>query len=140
MSFLNKLFGGEKKEYPALDSSNPIAQRMESFRSGLEGLAKEVNDPMEVIPSEDTAYVFLGKPPKSFGIAWIKDGKINNFKTLSKEKGINDMKLQIMSEKLRKVYEKSEGVTRFTSKIADHKIVVTSSEDLVHDIRDIIEQ
>jgi len=140
MSLLNKLFGGEKKEYPELDSSNPIAQRMESFRSGLEGLAKEVNDPMEVIPSEDTAYVFLGKPPKSFGIAWIKDGKINNFKTLSKEKGINDMKLQIMSEKLRKVYEKSEGVTRFTSKIADHKIVVTSSEDLVHDIRDIIEQ
>ena len=140
MGFLDKIFGGEKKEYPALDSANPLAQQIDNFRSGLEGLAKEVNDPMEVIPSGDTAYVFLGKPPKAFGVAWIKDGKINNFRTLSEEKGITDMKLQIMSEKLRKAYEKSEGATRFTAKIADHDIVVTSSNDLEHELQNIIER
>ncbi len=139
MSFLSKFLGGEKKEYPALDSSNPIAQRIEHFRDDLENLAKEVSDPMEVIPTDNTAYVFLGKPPKQFGIAWIRDGKVNNFKTLSAEKGITEMKLQLMSEKLRKAYEKSEGADRFSSAIADHKIVVTSSDSLEHDLKDIIE-
>jgi hypothetical protein len=140
MGFLNKIFGGEKKEYPSLDSANPLAQQFENFRSGIEGLAKDVNDPMEVIPSSDTAYVFLGKPPKAFGIAWIKDGKVNNFRTLSEEKGFTDMKLQLMSEKLRKAYEKSEGASRFITKISDHDIVVTSSNELERELRNIIEQ
>ncbi len=140
MSFFNKLFGGEKKSYPALDSATPLAKQLEPFRSGIEGLAKEINDPMEIIPSSDTAYVFLGKPPKAFGIAWIREGKVNNFRTLSEEKGITDMKLQIMSEKLRKAYEKSESANRFTTKIADHDIVVTSSDDLERELHEIIEQ
>ena len=86
MGFLSKILGGDKKDYPVLESSNPIAQRIEHFRGDLENLAKEVSDPMEVIPTDSTAYVFLGKPPKRFGIAWIRDGKISNFKTLSTEK------------------------------------------------------
>lgn len=139
MGFLNKIFGGEKKEYPILDSANPLAQQIENFRSGIEGLAKDINDPMEVIPSSDTAYVFLGKPPKSFGMAWIKDGKVNNFRTLSEEKGVTDMKLQVMSEKLRKAYEKSQGASRFKTKIQDHEIVVTGSDELERELRDIIE-
>ena len=139
MGFLNKIFGGEKKEYPALDSGNPLAEQIENFRSGIEGLAKEVNDQMEVIPSSGTAYVFLGKPPKTFGMAWIRDGKVNNFRTLSEEKGFTDMKLQILSEKLRIAYEKSEGANRFITKIADHDIVVTKSDDLERELRNIIE-
>ncbi len=140
MGFLNKIFGGEKKDYPNLDSANPLAKQIENYRSGIEGLAKEVNEQMEVIPSNDTAYVFIGKPPKAFGMAWIRDGKVNNFRTLSEEKGITDMKLQIMSEKLRIAYEKSEGASRFTTKIANHDIVVTRSEELERELRNIIEQ
>ncbi len=139
MGFLSNIFGGDKKEYPVLDSSSPIAQRIEHFRGDLENFAKEISDPIEVIPTESTAYVFLGKPPKRFGIAWIKDGKINNFKTLSTEKGVSELKLQLLSEKLRTAYEKSEGANRFSSTIADHKIVVTSSESLENDLKAIIE-
>jgi hypothetical protein len=112
---------------------------MERFRGDLEGLAKEVSDPLEVIPAEDTAFVFMGKPPLKFGMAWIRDGKINNFKTLSQEKGISEMKLQVMSEKLRSAYEKSDKASRFSSTIADHKIVVTSSDSLEHDLKEIIQ-
>ncbi len=140
MGFLSNLFGGEKKEYPALEPSNPIAQRIERFRGDLEKLAEDVSEPMEVIPTDNTAYVFLGKPPKRFGIAWIKDGKVNNFKTLSAETGATEMKLQLMSEKLRKAFEKSEGASRFSAKIADHEIIVTSSDDFEHELQNIIER
>ncbi len=136
MGFFSKIFG-EKIEFPEMDASSPLAQRMEQFRGDLEGLAKEVSDPIEVIPAGDTAYVFMGKPPKKFGMAWIKEGKINNFKTLSQE-GITEMKLQLLSEKLRTAYEKSSQASRFSTTIADHKIIVTNSDSLEHDLKEIL--
>jgi len=139
MGFIDKIFGSDKKEYPVLEPSNPIAGQIEHFRGDLENLAKEVSDPMEVIPTDNAAYVFLGKPPKRFGIAWIKDGKIYNLKTLSQEKGVPELKIQLMSEKLRKAYEKSEGASRFSTTVADHKIVVTKSDSLEQDLKEIIE-
>lgn len=139
MGLLDKIFGNEKKEYPLLEPTNPIAGRIEHFRGNLESLAKDVSDPIEVIPTEKAAYVFLGKPPKRFGIAWIKDGKIYNLKTLSQEQGIPEMKIQLMSEKLRKAYEKSDGASRFSTTVADKTIVVTNSDSLQKDLEKIIE-
>jgi hypothetical protein len=37
-----------------------------------EKLAGETKDPLEVVPAEDSVYIFVGKPPKKFGIAWIE--------------------------------------------------------------------
>jgi hypothetical protein len=86
MGILGKLFSG-KQDYPSLDSSDPAAMQLESVRPPLEKLAAETNDPLEVVPAEDSVYVFIGKPPKKFGIAWIEDGdKIVNFKSLVDEK------------------------------------------------------
>jgi hypothetical protein len=138
MGFFNKIFSKEKN-IPELEASSSVAQRIDHFRHDLEGLAKDIDDDLEVIPSEDTAYVFIGKPPKKFGMAWIKDGKINNFKTLAQEKGVPEMKLQLMSEKLRKAYESSISANRFSTTLANHKIIVTNSDSLVHDLKEIIQ-
>jgi hypothetical protein len=104
----------------------------------LEILAREVDDSLEVIPDRETAYVFIGKPPKKFGVAWIRNGKINNFKTRAKEQDIPEMKLQLMSERLRKAYEKSDNASRYSTTIADKKIIVTSSDTLLEDLKQII--
>ncbi|UCH82098.1 MAG: hypothetical protein JSW20_05575 [Nitrospiraceae bacterium] len=138
MGFLNKLFSKEK-DFPELETSSPIAQRLDNFRDDLEHLARDVSDPIEVVPAEDTAYVFIGKPPKKFGMAWIRDGKIHNFKTMAEEKGIPEMKLQLMSEKLRKAYETNDTANRYSTTIADHKVLVTRSESLEKDLRKIIQ-
>ena len=136
--FFNKIFGKEA-DYPELETSSPFAERIDQFRSGLETLAKDVDEPIEVIPAEDTAYVFIGKPPKKFGMAWIKDGKISNFKTLAQEQGASELKLQVMSEKLRSAYENCDTASRFSTTIADHKIVVTKAASLEQDLRKIIQ-
>jgi hypothetical protein len=138
MGFFNKLFSKEQ-DFPELEMSSPIAQRLDYFRDDLEHLARDVSDPIEVVPAEDTAYVFIGKPPKKFGIAWIRDGKIHNFKTMADEKGIPEMKLQLMSEKLRKAYEMNDTANRYSTTIADHKVLVTRSESLEKDLRKIIQ-
>jgi hypothetical protein len=137
MGFFNKIFG-QDKEYPELEATDPVAHSVNSFMHDLEILAREVDDSLEVVPARDTAYVFIGKPPKKFGVAWIRNGKINNFKTLAKEKDIPEMKLQLMSEKLRKAYEKSENASRYSTTIADKKVIVTSSDTLLEDLKQII--
>ena len=81
MGFMDKLFGSSK-EYPPLNEDNPAAQRLEALRQPVEKLISEIKDPLEVIPGDETAFFFIGKPPKKFGVAWVgQDGKVINFKS-----------------------------------------------------------
>ena len=137
MGFLEKLFSKEKN-FPELEASSQTARRIDRFRHDLENLAREVSDPLEVVPTDDTAYVFIGKPPRKFGVAWIRDGKINNFKTLAREEGIPEMKLQLISERIREAYQKSDSARRFSASIADQKVTVTESQSLAREIGEII--
>ncbi len=73
MAILGKFFG-RKHDYPPLESSTPAAKQLETVRSPLEKLTAETKDPLEVVPAEDSVYIFVGKPPKKFGVAWIEDG------------------------------------------------------------------
>lgn len=138
MGLFNKL-RGEGPEYPTLDTSSAAAARLQKFSNEIEQLAKQVNDPLEVIPTEDSSYVFIGKPPKKFGIAWISDGKIHNFRTLVRDHGVSEMKLQLISEKLRKAYENASA-ERYSTTIADRKIVITQSDMLESEVQQIIQQ
>ena len=74
MSILGKFLSG-KRDYPSLDSSTPAAKQLESVLSPLEKLAKETSDPLEVVPAEDSVYIFLGKPPKNLGLHGSRMGK-----------------------------------------------------------------
>lgn len=136
MGILEKLFGGGK--YPELDDASPTAQKLDALRGSLEELTGKVKDPMEVVPADGSAYVFIGKPPKNFGMAWIEKGKVHNFKTLAEEKGLpqNEM-LKLVSE-LAAAYERSGGENRYSATIGGKTVTVTPSENLAGRVRKII--
>jgi hypothetical protein len=140
MGILGKFFGG-KHDYPSLDSSAPAAKQLESVRSPLEKLADETNDPLEVVPAEDSVYVFVGKPPKKFGIAWIEGGdKIVNFKSLVDEKGLSPTSIEQLSEKLRKAYIAHQDKPRYVTKISNRDVVVIPSTSLLNNLKGVVEQ
>ena len=140
MAILGKIFGG-KPDYPPLESSTPAAKQLETVRSPLEKLANETNDPLEVVPAEDSAYIFLGKPPKKFGIAWIEGGdKIVNLKSLVDEKGISPDNLNHLSEELRKAYIAYQNKPRYVTKISDREVVVIPSTSLLNNLKNVVEQ
>jgi len=139
MGFFSKLMGGETPEYPELDASSPAAARLASVKDKLAELAGEVQDPLEVIPADGAAYVFIGNPPKTFGIAWIEDGEINNFKTLLAKKGASPLTLEKLSNNLRDAYAKDAPEEKFSFMAGGRKITVLASDSLAADVKAIID-
>lgn len=140
MGLLGNLFGGEKQQHPALEPSNPVMPRLEKSRETLEGFAKRVNDKLEIVPGERGLYVFVGKPPKTFGIVWFHEGVESNFKILMKEHGLSPQKVQLLSDELREAYSRNQNEPRYEYTLAGRKVLVTPSKSLEQDVAAIIDR
>lgn len=140
MGIFGKMFSN-KLDYPSLDSSAPAAKQLESVRSPLEKLADEIKDPIEVVPAEESVYIFVGKPPKKFGIMWIEEGdKIVNFKSLVDEKGLSPTRLNHLSEELKKAYIAHQDRPRFVTRVSERDVVVIPSTSLMNNVKAVVEQ
>ena len=139
MGIFDRIFASGKG-YPPLDENSPAAGRIDKIRDQLEALTKQIHKPLEVIPGEEGSFVFIGKPPKDFGIAWIEGNKLHSLKTLAEEQGVKPDELKALSDNLRKVYEANQGDARFTTKVGRKDILVTPSEDFRNQVSDVIRQ
>lgn len=138
MGILGKFFGA-KPDYPTLDASDPATKYLESVRPPLKKLADETKDPLEVVPAQDSVYIFIGKPPKQFGIAWIEKGnEIVNLKSLVEEKGLSAASLESLSKELRQAYIAHQDKPRFVTKISDRDVVVIPSTSLVDTLKGVV--
>jgi hypothetical protein len=139
MGLLGKLFGKEQ-ELPQLDPSSVAAKRLEKAKTELEAFVSKMHDRLELIPGDNAVYVFIGKPPGMFGMAWFHDGKEHNFKTLMKDKGLSQKRVQKMSASLGEAYEKCVEEPKFSATIAGKKVIVHPSEALLKDVMKIIHE
>lgn len=136
MGFFDRIFTSGKG-YQPLDEESLAANRIEKIRDQLESLSKQVHKPLEVIPGEEGSYVFIGKPPKDFGIAWIENDQLHSLKSLA-EQGAKPEELKALSDNLRKIYEATQSDARYTTKVGRKNIVVTPSENLRNQVSDVI--
>lgn len=139
MSFFNELFQS-KPHYPSLEPDAPAAERFNKVRASIETLASSVKEPLEVVPVEESAYIFIGKPPKRFGMAWIEQGEIKNFKILAEEQGLKQTDLNDMQEKLRDAYERHQDEPRYSVNVAGRDIVLIQSPSFEEDVKEIFTQ
>ncbi len=139
MSLFGNLFSS-KPNYPAIDPSSAAATRVAEIKDQLGELAGQVKDPLEVVPAEHAAYVFIGKPPKKFGLAWIHDGKISGLNKLVEEHGLKPLEVENLVGELRKVYERNADVNRFCTTVQDREVVITPSAKLEQEVHEIIDK
>ena len=140
MGFFGKLFGTEK-ELPPLDPGTPGSQRIERQRAVLEPWAAKLHDPLEVVPGERAVYVFIGRPPDRFGIAWFEaDGVEHNLKTLAQRRKFTVRQMNELSAHLRKAYERSQQAPRFSLSLGQRKAKVILSPELEKDLLGIIHE
>lgn len=139
MGLFGNLFSGRAPEYPQLDDQSPAGQKIAAVEHELQELVHKVSQPLEVVPTDDAAYVFIGKPPKKFGLAWIHDGKVSGLNTLIEEHGVTPAEIEKVLEALREAYARHQDAQHYTATIDERKVVVTASESLEHEVHDIID-
>ncbi len=139
MGLFGNLFSS-KPDFPAIDPASVAASRIAAVKAELGELAGQVKDQLEVVPSEHAAYVFIGKPPKNFGLAWIHDGKISGLNTLVEEHGLKPLEVEKVVDQLRNAYERNADVSRFCTTVQDRDVVVTPSARLEKEVHEIIDK
>jgi hypothetical protein len=139
MSLFGNLFSS-KPDYPAIDPSSTAASRVLEVKSQLGELADKTNDPLEVVPAEHAAYVFIGKPPKKFGLAWIHNGEISGLNTLVEEHDLSQPEVAQILNQLREAYERNAKTKRFCITVEDRDVVVTPSTRLEKEVHEIIDK
>lgn len=137
MSLFGNLFSS-KPDYPAIDPASTAAARIAAVKAQLGELAGQVKDPLEVVPAKHAAYVFIGKPPKHFGLAWIHDGKINGLNKLVEEHGLKPLEVNKLVDQLREAYKRNADVSRYCTTVENRKVVVTPSPELEKEVHEII--
>ena len=138
MGLLGKIFSS-KPDFPAIDPGSTAAERVARVEEQLHDLAGKVKEPLEVVPAEQAAYVFIGKPPKKFGLAWIHDGKVSGLNTLVEEHGLRPAEVANVVDKLRDAYERNQDVNRYTATVQDVDVVATPSSRLEQEVHQIID-
>jgi hypothetical protein len=132
-------FFSKKIDYPELDDANPAADQIQEVAGPLQELMTQVSDPLEVVPSDGQAYVFIGKPPKKFGVAKIEEGQVQSFIAAAKEKGLDQLKIQKLNEKFRDAYVQNLDAPRYKTNVAGKDVVVTPCAELAQEVSQIMD-
>lgn len=131
-------FFSKKPDYPQLGADSPAANQLSEVQEPLETLMDQISDPLEVVTADDQTCVFIGKPPKKFGVATIEDGEVQSFVAAAKEKGLDPVKIQKLNEKIRDAYVDNQDAQRYTASIAGREIVVTPCPELAREVSQIM--
>jgi hypothetical protein len=138
MGMLDKWFGG-KNDYPPLPADNEASAKLDEVKPQLEELANRIHDHLEVVPGEHEAYVYLGKPPKRFGIAWLHDGKVDGLNELVDQHKLSQSQVQKLVVALGAAYEHASEAPRYSTEVAGKQITVIPSRGLGKEVHQIIE-
>lgn len=137
MGLLDK-FLGNKVDYPPLSADNEALAKLDEIKAPLEELARKVSDHMEVVPAEHEAFVFLGKPPKKFGIAWIHDGKVTGLKEFAEEHHLSQLEVGKLIVRLGEAYEHASEAPRYSAEFGGKQMVVIPSKGLEQEMHQIM--
>lgn len=138
MGMLDKLLGG-KNDYPPLPADDDAQAKLAELKPQLEKLANKVHDHLEIVPGEHEAFVYLGKPPKRFGIAWLHDGKVDGLNELVDQHKLSQSQVQSLVVSLGHAYEHASDAPRYSTEVAGKKVTVIPSRGLGKEVHQIIE-
>lgn len=141
MGLLDKILGSKEPDHPELEASDQAAQLIERNQAPLKKFADDVpKERLEVVPSESGGYVFLGNPPKQFGLAWIENGTVRNLKDFAESGGLSPTGMENLVGQLTQAYRTHQDKPRYQYHLDDRKVVVTPDAELEQTLRQIIEE
>lgn len=138
MGFLDKLFGGHA-QYPPLEPGSGPAEKLGPFVEKLESIAGSVRDPLEAVPKDDELFVFVGNPPKGFGVFRLAGETEENLIEIMRSNNLAASKIQSVSDKARVAYVEHQEAPRFTHQVGKRAITVIDSTPLAEKLDEVFE-
>jgi len=136
MGILKNLTG---VKHPPLPEDSYATKRIQEVENELRQLVSETRDRLEIVPAEHSAYVFIGKPPKKFGMAWITGGEVTNLGEVARQKNFSPITLEKIEDELAAAYKKSEADERYALSIDGQTVTVIPSAHLESEVHRIIQ-
>lgn len=142
MGLLSRLFSGEESGFPELHPHSETAARIERHRELLRQLAAGTRgDRLELILAGEGGFIFVGRPPKTFGLTWLEDGRVCNFKTLIVDRGLDAERVDALVADLRHAYERNNDTAeRYRYRLDGRSIVVRLDSELEREISRLIDE
>lgn len=128
-----------KPSYPELSADSPAARQIRSIEGSIKELMGQISDPLEIIPAQDHAFVFIGKPPKRFGMAML-DSEVHSFVAAAQEHGLNQAEMQKINEELREAYLDCQDAQRYQTQVEGKPVVITTSPKLAQRVEQITQR
>jgi hypothetical protein len=139
MSIISNLLSNGNN-YPELNPKCTAGQTVSELSDLLNTLAESTGEDLEVIPFHHEAFVFIGKPPGKFGLAWIHDHQVSRLNELIEEHGLSSEEVAQVMKDLRTSYLHHKKDGRFSADVREHSLVVLPSNAMQLDMHDIIER
>jgi len=121
-----------------VEPGSDAAKLINQYHAELSLIAAEVKDRMEVVVGRDGAFIFVGKPPKQFGLMWIEGGSIKNLKEVAEERNMDQKSMLALVDRMRRAYMRHNDESRYAAKIAEREMVVHPSEHFEHEMEEIM--
>ncbi|NCF24369.1 MAG: hypothetical protein GWP60_07500 [Gammaproteobacteria bacterium] len=138
MGMLDRWLGG-RNDYPPLPADDQARASLDEVKTSLEQLAGKVRDHLEIVPGEHEAFVYLGKPPKHFGIAWLHDGKVDGLNELVDQHKLSQSQVETLISALGNAYVHASDAPRYSTEVGGRRVTVIPSRGLGKEVHQIIE-
>lgn len=124
MGLFDGMFG---PKHPDLDPQSSAASQITDQGQVFEAFVSSANDRMEAIPGDGCLYVFVGKPPKAFGLVWFDADGRHDVRSMMESKAMTRDAASQLVQDLPAMYARYADEERFAHKVGSKSIVVTPS-------------
>lgn len=135
MGLFDGMFGSK---HPPLPEADPAIAKIAAQNPGFESFVASANDRIEVLAGDGPLYVFVGKPPKAFGIVWFIDGERHDVRSEMESKAMTRDSAAGLVQQLGGVYSNHGGDGRFSHKVGNHAVTVTPSSAFYDEVHEAV--
>jgi len=135
MGLLDSMFG---PKHPPLDPSSSAATTIAAC-SPLTSFAAGIRDRLEIVAGPSTIFVFMGRPPKEFGLVWFDQESRHDFRS-DMEQGLlsRDEATRIVGG-LTPLYLSHADAPRYSHEIGGTRVTVIDAPALHADLLALFE-
>lgn len=124
MGLFDGMFG---PKHPDLDPQSSAASQITDQGQVFEAFVSSANDRMEAIPGDGCLYVFVGKPPKAFGLVWFDGDGRHDVRSMMEHRAMTRDAASLLVQELPAMYSRYDEEARFAHKVGGKSIIVTPS-------------